>query len=490
MMPEFIKKMSRKSKTAVVAVLLAALILPASIGIFFQSDSGKTEVFDEHESSLSDAERIPVTENTESVSVSEKETSAQTTKSSDTSGEVTTTVSSSVASNRFYENNREDNAVQSATIAESHAYVGSSGAAQIIVPEDNVDKTLFNAGYNVTENMTLNMTDDEKQVLFSILNAVENHDTQVEIKNGVIKNDGSKTLGDIFLLVKIALSKTDMLSPTYVYSGGEYVTNLKLSYRLTKNEVAAQRAQLKSKVDSIMSSVTQDMDDYDKLLYFHDEIISYCRYNDESDNSRSAYGCLVEGKASCEGYSKALLELCDAAGIDCVIVTGTAVSNSQAINHMWNKVRISGRWYNVDLCWDDAEIGSGYDYFLVTNKEILKNHTAEPNEFYELPSAVFETDNYFVKNGILIKSNEDIVSSVTRAIENAVQSGKGAASVKFKNKRLFDQSDKLFSDSHISNPIFEILKSVSRDFGVELDTSAVYKAVNKDILTMTFEFKY
>lgn len=489
-MPKFIKKMSRKAKAAAVAVLSAVLILSVSLGIFFQSGSERIEVSNETESSLSGTENTLETENTDLQSSEKTEAQTKITKSSDKSAEAAITTSSSAVSDSMNENNYENGTVQSATIAEGNSYAGSSVDTQIITPNENTYKALFSAGYNLTEHMLSNLSDDEKEVLFSILDAAENHETQVEVKNGVIKNGDSKTLSDMFLLVKIALAKTDMLSPTYVYSGGEYVTNIKLSYRLTKNEAAAQRAQLKSKVMSIMSSVTEDMDDYDKLLYFHDEIISFCRYNLESENSRSAYGCLVEGKASCEGYSKALLELCDAAGIDCVIVTGTADSNSQAVGHMWNKVRISGRWYNVDLSWDDADVGSKYDYFLVTDKELLTNHTAEPNKFYDYPSAVFETDNYFVKNGVFVESDAKIISSVTKAIENAVKSGSDTASVKFKNKSLFDRSDKMFSDSYIANPIFEILKSVSKDLGVSIDTSSVYKFVNEDILTMSFEISY
>lgn len=489
-MPEFIKKMSRKAKAAAAAVLSAALILSVSLGIFFQSGSDRIAVSNKTGSSLSGTEGISEAEKND-LKVSEKtEAPTKETKASDESDRTAATASSSDVSDNLYENNYDNGTVQSATIAQGNSYVGSSIGTQILTPNENTYKALFSAGYNLTENMLSNLTDDEKEVLFSILNAVENHETQVEVKNGVIKNGDSETLSDMFLLVKIALAKTDMLSPTYVYSGGEYITNLKLSYRLTENQVAAQRAQLKSKVMSIMSSVTEDMDDYDKLLYFHDEIISYCNYNQENENSRSAYGCLVEGKASCEGYSKALLELCDAAGIDCVIAAGSAVTNSQTIKHMWNKVRISGRWYNVDLSWDDADVGSEYDYFLVTDKEISTSHTVEPNKFYDYPSAVFDTDNYFVKNGFFVKSDEEIISSVTKAIESAVGAGRNTASVKFKNKTLFDRSNKLFSDSYMSNPIFEILKSVSKNLGVSIDTSSVYKFVNEDMLTMTFEISY
>ena len=49
-------------------------------------------------------------------------------------------------------------------------------------------------------------------------------------------------------------------------------------------------------------------DDYEKALYIHDYIVNKCRYLEESDNTEyesTAYGCLVEGVANCEGYAKA-----------------------------------------------------------------------------------------------------------------------------------------------------------------------------------------
>lgn len=490
-MPRFINKMSRRTKTITVAVLSAVLILSVSLGVFFGWDSDGIKVSNKTESSLSE---IKNTEETEASDIKDKKETQTQTKAenpSDDPKSVTTTVSSTAVSGGTSEQIYENDVRQSATSAEGNSSEEVNNNSQFIAPNENSsDKHELYENYNLNQHMLSNLNDDEKDVLFTILRAVQNHETQVEIKNNVIKYRDKKTLDDLFLLVKIALAKTDMLLPTYGYSGGEYITSITLNYRLTENEAAAQKAQLKSKVNRIMTSVTDDMDDYEKLLLFHDEIVSFCSYSLDNENSRSAYGCLVEGKASCEGYSKALLELCDAAGIDCVVVTGTAFSNSRQVKHMWNKVRVSGRWYNIDLCWDDADVSSRYDYFLVTDKEILTNHTIELNRFYDLPSAVFETDNYFVKNGAYVKNEDEIISAVTRAVEQAVRKNSNTVSVKFKNKKLFENADNLFSDSYISNPIFEIIKSVSKEQGVGIDTSSVYKFVNEDILTMSFEISY
>ncbi|MCD7727308.1 MAG: hypothetical protein LUH57_03060 [Ruminococcus sp.] len=498
-MPEFIKRMSRKAKIATISATAAAVALCVSLCIYCVSFNGDTSVTT---STDSVAETTTYTDSTtQAADSTEEQSTSQTTVEGETTAsaeeddeqaELQTTTATVTDVNGvvvydYIEEDDEDSSSQTATISEGDSSVATSKTTKITQSSETTEVKTFTLGYNLSENMLSDMTDDEKEVLYTLLNAIENHETQVSIKSGVIKNGDTDTLNDLFVLVKIALAKTDMLSPTYVYSGGEYVTNITLTYRLTENEVAAQRAQLKSKIKSIMSGVTDDMDDYDKLLYFHDEIISYCSYDLTGDNIRSAYGCLVEGSASCEGYSKALLELCDQAGIDCVIVTGSASSNSQTIKHMWNKVRISGRWYNVDLSWDDSGSGSGYDWFLVTDKELEDSHTAEENTFYTCPSAVFETDNYFVKNGFYVRRSDYIEQTVKSAVEAALIKGDTKASIKLRSDKLFEEANELFSDSNAENPIFDILKEVSAELGVSVNTSSVYKSVNEQMRIITFE---
>ena len=95
------------------------------------------------------------------------------------------------------------------------------------------------------------------------------------------------------------------------------------------------------------------------MLYFHDSIILECNYDDTAKNCYSAYGCLVEGKAVCEGYAKAMQILCSKAGIKCIPVAGKAYDGGAVQPHLWNKVMIDGEWTNVDLTWDDPVTDAG-----------------------------------------------------------------------------------------------------------------------------------
>ncbi len=52
-------------------------------------------------------------------------------------------------------------------------------------------------------------------------------------------------------------------------------------------------------------------------------------------------------------YAHAFKVLCDRAGIPCTLVNGTAGNIDSAVEHMWNYVEVEGKWYAVDVAWND-----------------------------------------------------------------------------------------------------------------------------------------
>ena len=67
----------------------------------------------------------------------------------------------------------------------------------------------------------------------------------------------------------------------------------------------------------------------------------------------------------CEGYAKSFKVICDLLGIPCVLIGGTVVQNGKIQGHMWNGVQINGKWYLMDVTWDDTASGHTYKYFMV-----------------------------------------------------------------------------------------------------------------------------
>ena len=104
---------------------------------------------------------------------------------------------------------------------------------------------------------------------------------------------------------------------------------------------------------SIVAGIPQGTN-AEKLLWLHDYLITHCEY-DLTYKKTNAYNALVEGRAVCDGYSKAYKVLCAQAGLTCEFVS------SDAINHSWNMVQVNKEdtvWYYIDCTWDDPTNGS------------------------------------------------------------------------------------------------------------------------------------
>lgn len=125
------------------------------------------------------------------------------------------------------------------------------------------------------------------------------------------------------------------------------------------------------------SLVTPGMSEYDQVKAFHDWLVNNTEYDFTfSESSYDAAGPLLYGRAVCDGYSKALDLLCYLSGIECLRING----ESNGGGHAWNKVKIDGQWYNVDVTWDDPVSTRPilrYDYFLISDSALAADHQWE-----------------------------------------------------------------------------------------------------------------
>ena len=174
-------------------------------------------------------------------------------------------------------------------------------------------------------------------------------------------------------------------------SGG-YVTSILPTYDMDflESDIAA--------FDSVCASVIDAMPDgtdEEKLLYLHDYIVTHCRY-DFSYSMTSAYNCLVEECAVCEGYSRAFQYLCSLAGMNAHLIA------SEAMEHAWNAVELNGEVYYVDCTWDDPgesaiPVNCEHAYFLLGREDFSATHASDDwvNEFgEEVYTAYIGTEAY------------------------------------------------------------------------------------------------
>ena len=112
--------------------------------------------------------------------------------------------------------------------------------------------------------------------------------------------------------------------------------------------------------------------DYDTVQNVHDYLIENFEYdhNTEMANHTDIDG-FRDKRMVCSGYSLATYYLLNSAGIETRVITGYGGEKDERdTNHMWNMVKLDGKWYNLDVTWDD-EGGSrkSYLYFLKSDDE-------------------------------------------------------------------------------------------------------------------------
>jgi transglutaminase/protease-like cytokinesis protein 3 len=146
---------------------------------------------------------------------------------------------------------------------------------------------------------------------------------------------------------------------------GTTTLTISVVYKSTADQEKKVDAKLKSVLDGL--KLTNDTD-YQKVKAIHNYIIKRVSY-DQTYSKYTAYDALIKKTAVCEGYTAAAYRMFTDAGIQCRIITGIADGGA----HSWNIVKVDGKWYNIDLTWDDPITNTGeqiliYNYFLKNQK--------------------------------------------------------------------------------------------------------------------------
>lgn len=127
---------------------------------------------------------------------------------------------------------------------------------------------------------------------------------------------------------------------------------------------------------TLLEILSKDMTDAEKARAIHDYIVKTFRYDnvnteDYPAESFTALGLVKNGYAVCEGYAELFCLLCIYADLPCLIVTG----RYHGTNHMWNQVKLDGRWYHVDCTLDDPMPDRGElvrdTYFMKSDEEFM-----------------------------------------------------------------------------------------------------------------------
>lgn len=150
------------------------------------------------------------------------------------------------------------------------------------------------------------------------------------------------------------------------------VTTYKIRYAITKTEFKKSLTEAKKVSDQIKKTAKSD---FDKVKAVNDYIAKNTMYSKINGNYEyTIYGVLVKKKAVCQGYALTTYQILKNLNVDVQYVVGT----SKGVAHAWNKVKIDGIWYNLDVTWNDpikdVPYQSAYNNFLLSDKTFEKTH--------------------------------------------------------------------------------------------------------------------
>jgi len=195
-------------------------------------------------------------------------------------------------------------------------------------------------------------------------------------------------------------------------------------YRCVINVNNKMDTDLENKVVEIADKF-RHLSDVDKVMAVHDYLIDHIEYAD-SHIVRRAYGALIERKAVCQGYAQAFQKILSNLNIEGHTVIGynipaAAAEPVEPVLHEWNRVKLDGKWYYIDLTWDDTPwvTHKNYKHFLINTPMLGKDH----QKWYSLAGeAEADGDEYlyyaYKKHGILANNREELENIVKSQINS------------------------------------------------------------------------
>ncbi len=274
----------------------------------------------------------------------------------------------------------------------------------------------------------------------------------------------------------------------YAYAGDDTIAEFYSV--LSADECEKMSAVLRSAVNMIISSLDEGQSEFEREKLIHDYIINHCVYKGTAKSINdgweyfSAYGALVKGEAVCEGYAKAEQILMNMCGIECMTIRG----DSDGGGHMWNIIKIDGKWYHLDVTWDDTENGIIYDFFNVSDEIITVTHTISPNSDdvsldpdskddmrynFFVPECNSTEAGYYSRNAAIIKNFDDetdknVIDTLVNAAGNRdeylpIVFGKEMKYSEYIDKLFFDQPYKFYFYVNEANKLLDDAHKINRD---------------------------
>ncbi len=312
--------------------------------------------------------------------------------------------------------------------------------------------------------------------IFPCLNP-EEQKVYVEILNSLLTYEKETELSTTDAAVIAKAFKCVMLEHPEIffvdgYKYTEYTSNNTVEkiifsgkYLYDEEEILARKYKIEEAADKILAGVPDEMDEYYKVKYIYDTLVTQTEYDIQSVDNQNICSVFLNGKSVCQGYAKAMQYLLQKLDIESMLVMGTVTNGD---GHAWNLVSVNDKWYYLDATWGDAfyffsgeneavssEIAMiNYDYFCVTTEQIMRTHSMDMP--IELPLCSSMEDNYYVREGLYFTSFDE--AGIRNAFDRALENGQNAVTIKCSEQSVYEEVCRILLTEQ---QIFEYLNSDS-----------------------------
>jgi hypothetical protein len=288
------------------------------------------------------------------------------------------------------------------------------------------------------------LTADEQTLYGNIVSAAEDYYTGgVTVPAGMTTTDVTK----IYFLVFNSEPQLFWLDTTARIGIG----SISLRYCISKDEIPTIQSEIDANVKKIMNTAS-GASNLNKIKVFYDWIV----LNNEFHLDDSAQNCGIEhglrphaGAIQCLGYARTMQYLCDIAGIPCITITGESVRGA---SHAWNKLQLSGKWYNIDATRGDPINDYdanyiAYSYYLVPDSWIASSHLLENQKrlnsgtilnYYTAPSATDSSLNYFKLYNKEFSTTDSAWNGICAELKRALGNGANTASIRVTTDDIYE----------------------------------------------------
>lgn len=261
----------------------------------------------------------------------------------------------------------------------------AAGLIKDETPEEPVSESILNEYEKKWAYNTL--SDNQKRAYIALCEGILKCDAKIDISDCNINNNDYQAVFAAIQADNPHLISTKGAASYMHY--GDTISYFKYKYDLSAAQSSSVMNTIEKNTADVIAQAKTLSSDYEKAKLFHDWIINRTDYiaNGEKYTWRID-GPIIYKKSVCEGYSKAFSYLCQSVGIECICISG--IGNGGG--HMWNMVKIDGKWYHADVTWDDPISWDGrpilrYDYFLISESAIKSDHII--NDDIERPTAQY-----------------------------------------------------------------------------------------------------